>query len=191
VTKIDLIQVQEKDLLFRQVLFDPIGKYSLFEFATKTSLWAQQQRFSNLLGYGASTLDNATSLDVFPRGAKYTQEIDPLVFKKPRIFCGNKGINQSLRNLFQRNNYSALQIKLSDEVATIVIYSGDYRRLIVLESTDLGKIPSNAVKPVRAPHEKDDYDYQRGPGNKANFSSLALSSRLLQSSKMGSQSLYL
>lgn len=67
-----------------------------------------------MLGYSAAALDDATRLDVFPKGAKYTKEIDPFVFKKPGIFRGDESFDQFSGNLLQRNDYSPLQIKLGD-----------------------------------------------------------------------------
>jgi hypothetical protein len=74
-----------------------------------------------LLGYSAATLDNAPRFDILPRGPQYSKEINPLVFKKARVFGCHERIYESLRNFLQGNHNAALQVILRYEAAVIGI----------------------------------------------------------------------
>ena len=82
----------------------------------------------------ARALSNPSGDDVGEHRARNADEIDTSMFEKPRVFRGDHRVHQRFGNFLERNQNSALDEKLADDLLIRRIYAGDKARLILMQA---------------------------------------------------------
>src|SRR5208337_2195369 len=139
--EINLVQVKIENLVFAEAAVDPVGEKGLFELTHVSAFGGKKQGFDDLLGYGASPLDDFTSLYVLQHGAKNSDQVHPAVLVEPRILSGYKGLDEIWGKLLERNQVSSLDKEFAYQFTIGRIYAGDQWRVILLQGLHAGKRP--------------------------------------------------
>jgi hypothetical protein len=84
-SEVNLIQIQFKNLLFRQDQFHLVGQNELTDFAVEGALGREKERPCQLLGNGAGPFDLAPSAHIRPSRTEHADVVETGMLEEPDI----------------------------------------------------------------------------------------------------------
>ena len=140
VAEVDLVQIDVKDLLLRQVLLQSSREDELLDLAGQGALVAQEQRLHGLLGErGASALARAGK-NVAEEALRDVQVIDAGMFEEVGVFRARDCLNHDLWDLPVGHDGPALLEDFPHNRAIRSIEPGGLRWVVVLERVEVRQI---------------------------------------------------
>ncbi len=143
--EIDLVEVKLQNPLFGEALVDAKGQNRLADLAPEGRLVAEQHVFCELLRNGGGA-DRPPSLVEMPKigdgGAQDGERIDAAMGPEILILGGDEGLFDDIGNGGIGRIDAPLLGKLGHQRAIGREHPAHYRRLIILEPGDIGKIGS-------------------------------------------------
>ena len=132
--KINLVEVELQNLVLLEHLLNLESEQHLPDLAVEIPFRREEQRARQLLGDRARPLANPPGDEVREHRTRDADEIDTPMFEKPRVFRGDHRVHQRFGNFLERNQNSALDEKLADDLLIRRIYAGDKARLILMQA---------------------------------------------------------
>jgi hypothetical protein len=114
--EVNLIQIQLKNLVFRQDQFHFIGQNELTNFAVEGPFGRQEQRSRQLLGNRAGSFDLAPSAHIRPGRTEHADVVEAGMLEEPDIFDCDDRTPQPFGNICPRGQNATLNEKLTDEL---------------------------------------------------------------------------
>ena len=102
VAKVDLVQIQLENLVFREMPFELHREQHFFELAAQRFL-AADTLSRKLLGDGATALNRFARLNDGERGTGDTNQVEPVVVVEPLVLDSHHGVDQGRRHVRERN----------------------------------------------------------------------------------------
>ncbi len=166
-----MVEVEGDDLLFRQIGVDLVGEKGLLEFPHVALFRGEVEGLGDLLGDGASPLDDPPRLEILEEGPGHALHVEPLVLEEAGVLGGDEGLDHHLRDVFVFDDFSVFEEKLVDQLVIVRIDPRRDAGTVVLQGGDAGELFEEQIVEQAAPREggadkkheaDDDDDRQQG-----------------------------
>ena len=140
VAEVNLVQVQLKDFIFTQQLFDADREESLFDLAHQRLFRAEEEVTRQLLGNGAGALGGMAGEQRDAGRTEDADRVDAVMLIETAVFSGDKRLNQLRRHLLQRDRNTPFLAILRDEFAIRAIDLHRDLQTHILQRCDVGEL---------------------------------------------------
>ncbi|MNC41203.1 hypothetical protein D3C75_899580 [compost metagenome] len=117
VTQIDFVQIQLKNFILGQHLFNADRQEGFLDFAHQGAFRAQEEVSGQLLGDGTGPLRSMAGNQRDRCGTEDTNGIDPVMIIETAVLRGDEGMHHHRWDLVQLERYTAFFTILGDQFA--------------------------------------------------------------------------
>ena len=124
VPEVDLVQIELENAILRIPTLEQHRQYGLLELALEALVGRQEEHLRQLLGDGAASFNDAMVPEVLVNGASDPRGIDPVVGVVARVLGGDNRVLELFRDLLERDDDAALDVKLGDQLVVVIVDLG-------------------------------------------------------------------
>lgn len=154
VAKINMIEIEIQNFLFRKGTVDLIGQDGFLDFAAVTFFRGQIEGLGDLLRNGAAPLDNPSGPEISEKGPGNALHVKTAVFKKPGIFSGQKGFDDQGWDFLESDQLTIFHVEFVDQFIIVRVNPGGDAWPVFLQCGNAGQIPKNDIIEDAAAHQQ-------------------------------------